>query len=135
MRKQHQDVQMDRQNFSRAALSTAGVDVILAPDIKKFLLSIELTGSQLNSGEQVLSQLQQGQALQFMSETTDCCGESTLTVYRQDNQPGYIPQRSESVIAQIMDQDDSLQRQVERLQVVANLWDRVRLEGGESSGK
>lgn len=124
---------MERRSFIQIVLGAFGASTIPVsatpkPTSRKLLLSTELAGFQFYDGENLFKQMQQGQTLQLIREASNHYDTNAVAVYWQDNQLGYIPRRSNIVIAQMLDRGEVMHGQIERLQVASNPWDRVKLE-------
>lgn len=87
-----------------------------------------VAGFRHHRGVAVWPFLQEGESLALVRESVNPYDREAVAVYFRNDKLGYVPQRENSAIAQMLDRGQTLTAKISRLREDANPWRRVRFE-------
>ncbi len=87
-----------------------------------FLQRSEIAGFQHYDGPKLWSHLDEGQALTLQREPYNPYDPRAVAVYWQGHKVGFVPQRENRVIAQMLDKGETLEAEITRLRKGMNPW-------------
>ena len=116
---------MKQNNFGKRGLFfrnlTQSSDVIL-------LQESPVAGFQHHRGVAIWPFLREGEKLNLVRESVNQHDRNAVAVYFRNDKLGYVPQRENATLAQMLDRGEKLDAQIIRLLEEENPWRRVRIQ-------
>ena len=110
-----------------AATSTAAAATTRLPAREHLLQRSPLAGFQFYAGEQVWSQLGEGDPLRLRREAGNRFDQQAVAVYWRDQQLGYVARSDNTAISQLLDRGQHCHARIARLSQHHNPWARIEL--------
>jgi len=122
---------MRRRTFFQTLFSGMGAAMMArhAQAGKRTILLQEspLAGFQYHRGNAIWPFLREGERLSLVRESFNGHDHDAVAVYFRNDKLGFIPQRENSTIAQMLDRGENLNARITRLLDENNPWRRVRI--------
>ena len=116
---------MKQNNFGKRGLFFRNLrqstDVIL-------LQESPVAGFQHHRGVAIWPFLREGEKLNLVRESVNQHDRNAVAVYFRNDKLGYVPQRENATLAQMLDRGEKLDAQIIRLLEEENPWRRVRIQ-------
>ena len=116
---------MKQNNFGKRGLLFRNLrqssDVIL-------LQESPVAGFQHHRGVAIWPFLREGEKLNLVRESVNQHDRNAVAVYFRNDKLGYVPQRENATLAQMLDRGEKLDAQIIRLLEEENPWRRVRIQ-------
>lgn len=121
---------MNRRNLIQAlgALFAAPV-IVKASRVKTALLLQQspIAGFHYYEGGRLWSEFECEQALTLQRETDNAYDKRAVAIYWQNQKLGYIPQRDNATISQLLDRGQTLHAHIEQLNDSDDAWRRMKI--------
>ena len=87
-----------------------------------------VAGFQHHRGVAIWPFLREGEKLNLVRESVNQHDRNAVAVYFRNDKLGYVPQRENATLAQMLDRGEKLDAQIIRLLDEENPWRRVRIQ-------
>jgi hypothetical protein len=87
-----------------------------------------VAGFQHHRGVAIWPFLREGEKLNLVRESVNQHDRNAVAVYFRNDKLGYVPQRENATLAQMLDRGEKLDAQIIRLLEEENPWRRVRIQ-------
>jgi hypothetical protein len=87
-----------------------------------------VAGFQHHRGVAIWPFLREGEKLNLVRESVNQHDRNAVDVYFRNDKLGYVPQRENATLAQMLDRGEKLDAQIIRLLEEENPWRRVRIQ-------
>mgnify|MGYP001554129295 FL=1 len=87
-----------------------------------------VAGFQHHRGLAIWPFLREGEKLNLVRESVNQHDRNAVAVYFRNDKLGYVPQRENATLAQMLDRGEKLDAQIIRLLEEENPWRRVRIQ-------
>ena len=122
---------MQRRTFIQALFGGIGSAAmgfhLIARNRTTLIQESPVAGFQFYRGEAIWSLLGVGNKLSLVREPSNSHDCDAVAVYFGNDQLGYIPQRENCAIAQMLDRGENLETRITKVRDEMNPWRRIRI--------
>ena len=87
-----------------------------------------VAGFQHHRGAAIWPFLREGEKLNLVRESVNQYDRNAVAIYFRNDKLGYVPQRENAILAQMLDRGEKLDAEIVRLLEEDNPWRRVRFQ-------
>jgi hypothetical protein len=121
---------MQRKRFCKSLFGGMGVFLGSHPVLahKTVLQRSPVAGFQYHRGQAIWPFMRVGEQVSLVREGINSHDRNAIAVYFRNDKLGYVPQRENAMLAQMLDRGEKLQARISRLLEDENPWRRVQFQ-------